>query len=169
MKPITGPTVRASSPFARAPNADRSPGLAQFGCAKAHQEETVKPLVSILVPAFNEQRWIASTLESAVGQTWPDKEIIVVDDGSTDDTLAIARRFASKGVSVVTQEHQGAAAARNAALSVSQGHHIQWLDANDLLAPDKIERQVLELDRCSRRTLLSSAWGRFMSRYYEAE
>jgi len=126
-------------------------------------------LVSILVPAFNEQRWIASTLESAVGQTWPDKEIIVVDDGSTDDTLAIARRFASKGVSVITQEHQGAAAARNAALSVSQGHHIQWLDADDLLAPDKIERQALELDRCSSRTLLSAAWSWFRYRYYRAE
>src|SRR6266404_5533326 len=97
-------------------------------------------------------RWsIASTIDSAVGQTWPNKEIIVVDDGSTDGTLAIARRFASKDVSVVTQEHQGAAAARNRALSVCQGNHIQWLDADDLLERDKIERQVLELDRCSSR------------------
>jgi glycosyltransferase involved in cell wall biosynthesis len=129
----------------------------------------VKRLISILIPAFNERKWIASTLESAIGQTWPRKEIIVVDDGSTDDTLAIARRFASKGVAFVTQEHQGAAAARNMALSVSQGDYIQWLDANDLLAADKIERQVLELDRCSSRMLLSSAWGRFMYRHYRAE
>jgi glycosyltransferase involved in cell wall biosynthesis len=126
-------------------------------------------LVSILIPAFNDRRWIASTLESAVGQTWPDKEIIVVDDGSTDDTLAIARQFASKSLSVVTQEHQGAAAARNTALSVSHGSYIQWLDADDLLAPNKIECQMLELHRCNCRTLLSSAWGLFMYRYYRTE
>jgi len=126
------------------------------------------PSVSILIPAFNERKWIAATLESAMRQTWPQTEVIVVDDGSTDGTREIAGRFASRGVRVVTQEHQGAAAARNTALSVSQGDYIQWLDANDLLAPDKIERQILELHRCSGRTLLSSAWGCFMHRTYRA-
>ena len=54
------------------------------------------PLVSILIPAFNAQEWIAETIQSALRQTWPHKEIIVVDDGSTDGTLAIARRFESE-------------------------------------------------------------------------
>src|SRR5438445_8457140 len=125
----------------------------------------MKPLVSILIPAFDAQEWIADTIKSAVRQTWPRKEIIVVDDGSRDHTLAIARQFASKEVSVVTQANQGAAAARNQAFSVCQGDYIQWLDADDLLAPDKITRQMEAVDQCrSKRTLLSSAWGRFIYR-----
>src|SRR5947208_2891018 len=99
-------------------------------------------LVSILIPAFNSEAWIAETIESALVQTWPRKEIIIVDDGSTDRTLAVAREFASKEVSVLTQPNQGAAAARNKAYSISQGKYIQWLDADDVLAPDKIARQM---------------------------
>lgn len=126
----------------------------------------MKPLVSILVPAFNAQEWIADTLRSAVAQTWERKEIIVVDDGSTDQTLAIARQFESNQVRVVTQENQGAAATRNKAFALSQGDYIQWLDADDLLASDKIARQMEAVEQSqSKRTLLSSAWGRFMYRY----
>lgn len=125
----------------------------------------MKPLVSILVPAFNAEKWIADALASATGQTWPRKEVIVVDDGSTDRTLAIANSFRSRDVKIVTQPHQNAAAARNNALSHSHGDYIQWLDADDLLAPDKVEQQMLALGRLPRsRALLSSAWGRFMYR-----
>jgi len=60
----------------------------------------MKPLVSILIPAFDAEEWIADTIKSAVRQTWPRKEIIVVDDGSTDQTLSIARQFASKEISL---------------------------------------------------------------------
>src|SRR3989454_8667665 len=129
----------------------------------------MKPLVSILIPAFNAQEWIADTIQSALRQTWPRKEIIVVDDGSRDHTLAIARQFASKEVSVVTQANQGVAAARNHAFSICQGDYIQWLDADDLLAPDKIERQMEAVDHgASKRMLLSSAWGRFVYRPHRA-
>lgn len=130
----------------------------------------MKPLVSILIPAFNAQEWIADTLRSAVAQTWERKEIIVVDDGSRDQTLAVARQFESDSVRVVTQKNRGAAAARNKALSLSQGDYIQWLDADDLLAPDKIEKQMEAADQCgSKRTLLSSGWGRFMYRHDRAK
>src|SRR5262245_44317620 len=129
----------------------------------------MKPLVSILIPAFNCEKWIAAAIESALAQTWTGKEIIVVDDGSTDQTLAIARQFASKAVSVITQENQGAAAARNKAFSICQGDYVQWLDADDLLAPDKIARQVGALAGCrSKRTLLSSEWGSFIYRANKA-
>jgi glycosyltransferase involved in cell wall biosynthesis len=93
----------------------------------------MKPLVSILIPSYNAQEFIGETLTSAVAQTWPRKEIIVVDDGSTDHTRAIADRFGSRQVKVVAQEHQGASAARNRAFSLSQGDYIQWLDADDSL------------------------------------
>jgi glycosyltransferase involved in cell wall biosynthesis len=130
----------------------------------------LEPLVSILIPAFNAQEWIADALLSAVAQTWDRKEIIVVDDGSTDRTLAIARQFESDCVRVFTQENQGASAARNKAFSFSRGDYIQWLDADDLLAPDKIAEQMTALDQCrSHRTLLSSAWGQFMYRYDRAQ
>lgn len=133
-------------------------------------EDVVKPLVSILIPAFNSQEWIADTLRSAIAQTWDRKEIIVVDDGSTDGTLAIARQFESEFVRVVTQENQGASAARNKAFSLSQGDYVQWLDADDLLAPDKIEKQIEALgEGASQRTLASSAWGRFLYRYERAK
>jgi len=126
-------------------------------------------LVSILIPAFNAQEWIGDTLRSAIAQTWAAKEIIVVDDGSTDQTLEIARRFESETVRVVTQENQGASAARNKAFALSQGNYIQWLDADDLLARDKIARQMQVLDQCrGNRTLLSSAWGRFRYRVAQA-
>ena len=131
---------------------------------------TEELLVSILIPAFNAQEWIGETLRSAIAQTWQRKEIIVVDDGSTDHTVAVARQFESDCVRVVTQENQGAAAARNKAFSLSRGDYIQWLDADDLLAPDKIARQMAALGQCrSKRTLLSSAWGLFMYRPHRAE
>jgi len=127
-------------------------------------------LVSILIPAFNAEKWIADTLTSAVAQTWQRKEIIVVDDGSSDRTAIIARQFEPYGVRVITQTNQGAAAARNKAFSLSHGDYIQWLDADDLLAPDKIERQMQTLERSpKKRMLLSAAWGRFLYRYTKAE
>jgi glycosyltransferase involved in cell wall biosynthesis len=130
----------------------------------------LKPLVSILIPAYNAQEWIADTLRSAIAQTWEQKEIIVVDDGSTDQTAAVARQFESDFVRVFSQQNQGAAAARNSAFSLSRGDYIQWLDADDLLSPEKIAKQMEVLHQCqSKRTLLSSAWGHFLYRYYRAE
>jgi glycosyltransferase involved in cell wall biosynthesis len=123
------------------------------------------PLVSILIPAYNAERWIADTIQSALGQTWPSKEIIIVADGSRDLTLSIARQFASRNVCVVTQENQGASTARNKALELCQGDYIQWLDADDLLAPDKISKQMEAANECqSKRVLFSSEWGYFMYR-----
>ena len=88
-----------------------------------------------------------------------------MDDGSRDRTAEVARRFASKEVSVVSMQNQGAAAARNHALQLSQGDYIQWLDADDLLAPDKIERQLGALSEVDdRRVLFSSPWAPFYYR-----
>jgi glycosyltransferase involved in cell wall biosynthesis len=102
----------------------------------------VTELVSILIPSYNAESWIRETIESALSQTWANKEIIVVDDGSRDNTFRIAKSFDSKMVKVISQENSGAAAARNRALEFAQGDYIQWLDADDLLAPDKISEQM---------------------------
>jgi glycosyltransferase involved in cell wall biosynthesis len=129
----------------------------------------LKALISILIPAFNAQEWIADTLRSAVSQTWEQKEIIVVDDGSTDHTFAIASQFKQQGVRVVKQKNQGAAATRNAAFSLCQGNYIQWLDADDLLATEKIAKQMEIVEQgLSKRTLLSGPWAYFMYRQERA-
>ena len=129
----------------------------------------MQPLVSILIPAYNAERWIAEAIKSSLVQTWPRKEIIVVDDGSRDATLQAAEQFASHNVLVVTQENQGASVARNAALKLYQGDYVQWLDADDILASDKIEKQM-EIAQFwkTKRTLASSAWAYFFYRLNRA-
>src|SRR4029453_2589826 len=128
------------------------------------------PLVSILIPAYNAERWISDTIRSAIAQTWPQKEIIVVDDGSTDRTLAMVRQFESNNVRVVTHPNQGAATARNKALSLSRGDYIQWPDPDDLPSPDKIACQMQTAEQArDRRMLLSSSWGYFRSRPHKAK
>jgi len=130
--------------------------------------KTLKPLVSILVPAYNSAPWLADTLRSALSQTWEEKEIIVVDDGSTDQTPVIARQFESDSVRVYTQRNQGASAARNRAFQLCSGDYIQWLDADDLLASDKIERQMAVVEQYhDNRMLISGAWGSFLYRPYQ--
>jgi glycosyltransferase involved in cell wall biosynthesis len=120
------------------------------------------PLVSILIPAYNSEKWIRATIKSALAQTWPNKEIILVDDGSKDNTYKVAKEFESKLVKVVTQVNGGASSARNKALSLSNGDFIQWLDSDDILAPDKIERQLAETGfNVQTRTVYTSAWGFF--------
>jgi glycosyltransferase involved in cell wall biosynthesis len=120
-------------------------------------------LVSIIVPCHNATRWLAETLESALAQTWPHREILVIDDGSRDDSAAVADRFASRGVRVLTQPNRGAAAARNAGLRQARGDYVQFLDADDLLAPDKLERQVRLLRERGDDCIATCAWGRFTS------
>lgn len=123
----------------------------------------MQPLVSILIPAYNAQKWIAQTLESCLAQSYKNIEIIVVDDGSRDCTLKAARSFERKNVKVISQPNSGASAARNRAFELAQGEYIQWLDADDLLASNKILEQVNVLLQGGKKTLLSSSWARFRS------
>jgi PST family polysaccharide transporter len=156
--------------FTSAEPSPSAPGVMESAGAAASIQRNELPLVSILVPAYNAEEWIADTIHSALAQTWPNKEIIVVDDGSQDATLTIARQFECHGVRVISQKNQGASAARNNAFSHSRGAYIQWLDADDLLAPDKISKQMeLVLHGLSKKILLSSPWGRFMYRTSKAE
>jgi glycosyltransferase involved in cell wall biosynthesis len=127
-------------------------------------------LVSILIPAYNAEKWIKESIVSAQSQTWPRKEIIIVDDGSIDNTLKIAKLYESKFIKVITQKHRGGCSARNKAYSSAQGDYIQWLDADDLLAPDKISEQMkfAENDRL-KMTLYSSQLGLFYWRPEKAK
>jgi glycosyltransferase involved in cell wall biosynthesis len=100
-------------------------------------------LVSIGIPCFNAERWIAASVSSALDQTWPAKEVIVVDDGSTDRTLEELRKFGD-GIRVEQAAHGGANRARNILLEAARGEWIQYLDADDYLRPEKIARQFGE-------------------------
>ena len=126
-------------------------------------------MVSIIVPCYNAAPWLPATLESALAQTWPDREVIVINDGSQDGSLAIARQFEPRGVRVIDQPNRGAAAARNAGLRAAHGDFVQFLDADDLLAPDKVEQQVRLLGPLGQRTLSSSRWAAFRQAPEEAE
>jgi len=99
------------------------------------------PLVTIIIPCYNAERYIADAIESALAQTYRPIEVIVIDDGSTDRSAAIARRFGEK-VRFESIPNQGAAAARNRAIELATGELIQFLDADDLLHPQKLEKMV---------------------------
>lgn len=113
-----------------------------------------RPLVSIIIPVYNTEKHLAACLRSAIEQTWPETEIIVVDDGSTDSSLQIARGFESEMVKVIAQKNKGASAARNTGLKEAQGDYIQFLDADDLLSADKMESQVKALNGSTTRVTL---------------
>lgn len=118
------------------------------------------PRVSVLIPCHNAEAYVADTLQSVLGQTWPDIEVIVVDDGSTDGSASVVERFASQGVRLVRQPCRGASAARNRAFAESTGAFIQFIDADDLIDPDKIAVQMARLaDRSD--CIASGQWGRF--------
>ena len=118
----------------------------------------MSPTVSVLIACYNAERFIGETLESVFGQSWPKLEVIVVDDGSCDGSVTEVQRFS--GARLIRQDHAGAAAARNRAYAESSGAFIQILDADDLIAPDKIALQVERLAG-NPRCVASAEWGRF--------
>lgn len=106
----------------------------------------MNPLVSILVPCYNAERWIGQAIESALGQTWQEKEIIVVDDGSTDKSLDVIQSFGGK-IRWETGPNRGGNAARNRLLELARGEWLQYLDADDYLLPDKVKNQLECLEK----------------------
>jgi glycosyltransferase involved in cell wall biosynthesis len=101
-----------------------------------------KPLVSVIIPLYNAAPYISDCLESVLSQTWPNKEIIVVDDGSTDNSAEIAKGFAATGVKLIVQPNSGASIARNVGLAHAKGAYIQFMDADDLLSDEKIASEM---------------------------
>jgi hypothetical protein len=101
----------------------------------------VNALVSILIPCYNAEPWIATAIESAMAQTWSLKEIIVVDDGSTDRSLDIIRQFNGR-IRWETGPNYGGNPTRNRLLELARGEWVQYLDADDYLLPEKIAQQM---------------------------
>lgn len=99
------------------------------------------PLVSIIIPCYNAEQWIAQAIRSALDQTWPNKEIIVIDDGSKDHSLDEIKAFGGK-IRWESGPNRGGCAARNRGLEVAHGEWIQFLDADDVLVPDCVAAKV---------------------------
>jgi glycosyltransferase involved in cell wall biosynthesis len=118
------------------------------------------PKVSVLIPCYNAEKYIGETLESVFRQTWPEIEVVVVDDGSTDESAEVVRSFARPNLRLIQQPNRGQTAALNACCSEASGDFVQYLDADDLIEPDKIALQVERL-RDSPRCIASAEWGRF--------
>lgn len=101
-----------------------------------------KPLVSVIVPVYNTERYVAETVRSLLAQTYRELEIIIVIDGSTDGSLAICRRFDDPRIRIVEQENRGLAGARNTGIRKARGELVGFLDSDDAWQPDKIECHV---------------------------
>jgi len=99
------------------------------------------PKVSIIIPVYNCEKYIRECVESALAQDYEQVEVIVVDDGSTDATPRILKEFGDR-ICYIHQENQGAAAAFNHGLRVSNGSFVSWLSGDDVFLPDKIKRQI---------------------------
>lgn len=128
----------------------------------------MKPRISILIPCYNAARWLAPALDSVFAQTWGDLEVILVNDGSTDDSLAVAQRYESRGLIILTQPNTGSSAAHNQALRHATGDYVKFFDADDLMSPDMIERQVAALrDRTG--CVAYGEWARFYTDPTEAD
>jgi len=102
-------------------------------------------LVSIIIPCYNQGRFLSEAIRSAVDQDYPHKEIIVVNDGSTDNTRDAASEF-HHAVTYVEQENRGVSAARNMAIEIASGNYICFLDGDDILLPHSVSKRVQYLD-----------------------
>jgi len=120
-----------------------------------------EPLISCTVPVFNGEQYLGETLDSVLNQSYSPVEIIVIDDGSTDGTFDVVRKYGSQ-LTYVRQENSGAPSARNRGLAAAKGEFVSFLDADDLWHPDKLMRQMKcfrdrpELDVCI--THLQNFW-----------
>jgi GT2 family glycosyltransferase len=103
-----------------------------------------RPLVSVVIPAFNAARWIRDAIESVVSQEWRDLEVIVVDDGSTDSTPEIVRSVGNNLI-LLRQHNRGVSLARNLGTEMASGRFVAYLDADDTWRSDKLTRQLAAL------------------------
>jgi len=109
----------------------------------------MKPLISILTPTFNHQKYIQTCIQSVVDQTYPHWEMIIIDDGSTDDTAEIVRRYSDPRIAYIRKEHRGIkylGENYNQALEMSKGEYILILEGDDFLPPNRIDLQLPSFD-----------------------
>ncbi|VXD18796.1 Glycosyl transferase [Planktothrix serta PCC 8927] len=117
------------------------------------------PRISVVIPAYNCDRYIGQAVESILNQTYSADEIIVVDDGSQDNTRQVLQPY-SDSIRYVYQPNQGVSVARNQGLSLARGEFIVFLDADDIFLPDKLETQLAIFEKQPQLGLVQSGWRR---------
>jgi glycosyltransferase involved in cell wall biosynthesis/Flp pilus assembly protein TadD len=105
------------------------------------------PLITVAIPTFNRARFLQEAVQSALHQTYPHLEVVIVDDGSTDETDSLLRTFCDPRVRCFTKEHSGGPATRNRCVQEAHGDYIVWLDSDDFLLADTVALYVAELRR----------------------
>lgn len=115
------------------------------------------PSVSVIIPAYNSARFVGATIDSVLSQTYLDYEIIVVDDGSTDNTAKLLRPYRDR-IKHIYQENQGVTAAQNAGVRLAEGRYVIFSGADDLLFPNQLLTQARMLDERSDVGLVVSGW-----------
>ena len=103
--------------------------------------------ISIILPVYNGEKYIKNAIESVLGQTLTDFELIIINDGSTDSTLSLINRFKDKRIKIITQENLGPGASRNNALKIAEGDYIMFLDADDWFTTDAFETAYAEITK----------------------
>lgn len=129
------------------------------------------PLVSIIIPVYNKASFVQETLDSALNQTYPSTEIIVINDGSTDNSLEILKGYAAQypeKIILIDSVNQGVSAATNLGIQAAKGEYIQFLDADDILSKDKIDRQIKLLQGKGNEVMASCEWQIFKESINEA-
>ncbi len=115
------------------------------------------PKVSIVIPSYNAMQFLPRTVDSVIKQTFQDFEIVIINDGSTDNIKEWAKTVEDKRLRLISQPNQGQSAARNEGIEQSSGQYIAFLDSDDLWAPSKLEKQVQVLD-CNSDVGLVYSW-----------
>ncbi len=106
----------------------------------------VGPLVSVIMPCWNRERFIADAIGSVLAQTFTNFELLVVDDGSSDGTRGVVSSFSDSRIRLIAREHRGISATMNAGLAAAEGRYLSRLDSDDMWLPDMLETQVAVLD-----------------------
>ncbi|MEL6248284.1 MAG: glycosyltransferase family 2 protein [Cyanobacteria bacterium J06627_15] len=105
------------------------------------------PTVSVIIPVYNVEQYIAETIESVLGQTFEDFEIVIVDDGATDSSVEICRRIEDRRIRLIHQHNRGLAGARNTGIRHARGQYLAFLDSDDLWHAEKLARHVEHLQQ----------------------
>ncbi len=129
--------------------------------------------VSVIIPVYNSEKFLKESLESVIHQTYSDVEIIAINDGSTDNSLEILKKYENK-ITIINQKNMGLAKAVNAGIKKMSGHWLKWLSPDDILYPNAIEILVEEAKKLPENTILYSNWtiidnkGKKLRDFYES-
>jgi glycosyltransferase involved in cell wall biosynthesis len=118
------------------------------------------PLVTVLMPVYNGEKFLAEAIESVISQTYPNIEFLIIDDGSTDGTAAILRRYQAQDrrINLLCQSNQGLVASLNRGLAAARGIYLARMDADDVSSPSRFQQQVDFLEKHPKNILLGSAY-----------